>query len=362
MGTMVINIIPQLRSSLRGELLYPEKSRVPSFFLFDIQPEQLEPLQEVLARLDVPLRNVSPMVRATLTEINQQKFSRNTDALVATRESETEQRFRNRGMNLTYRSKLSEDESIVEGLNFSELPSDPPAISLEQRFAKRLAIKIGDTLTFDVQGVPISGKVVNFRKVHWTSFQPNFFIQFAPGALEDAPQTYLASIPKIPLSLQTTLQNKITESLPNVSLVNVSRVVTRILSTVEQMVWALQLMAAVAVAAGLLVLYSIARQQIYERRHETNLLRILGAKSGLIMGLVDREFFVVSFGATFLGALLSLVVSYILSRFLFDGIWIFAWEAPLASCLIVVSVSLGIARLSISHTLKQSPQSILQAG
>ncbi len=360
-GTLVVNIIPQLRSSLRGELLHPEQSRLPAFFLFDIQPEQLAPLKATLDNAGTRLSNISPLVRGQLTHVNQQPFKRQSENLVQTRESETEDRFRARGLNLTYRDGLTENEELVKGATFSKLSTKIPEISIEWRYAQRLGLAIGDELTFEVQGVPIVGKVVNLRRVRWTSFQPNFFIQFAPGALEDAPQTYLASVPQLSAQTRSRIQNQLAQDFPNISIIDVSRIIDKLLEIVEQMVWALQLMAAIAVIAGLLVLYSISRQQVAQRQREVNLLRVLGAEHPLIGAIFLREFFVISFGATLLGAGLSLLFSYALSVILFEGLWIFSWQAPLISILTIVTLSLLISASTIRRTLQQTAQAVLQS-
>jgi putative ABC transport system permease protein len=57
-----------------------------------------------------------------------------------------------------------------------------------------MGIKLGDIIEFDIQGVEIKGKVVNFRKIKWASFQPNFFISFAAGVLDDAPKTSIGIV------------------------------------------------------------------------------------------------------------------------------------------------------------------------
>ena len=116
-----------------------------------------------------------------------------------TREEEQSGRMRNRSYNLSWRSELFPSEKLLKG-TLSQNPWNPdqgnsmPEMSLETRFAKRLNVDLGDTMTFDVQGVEVEGRITSLRQIRWTSFQPNFFIQFQPGVLEDAPKTWLAGI------------------------------------------------------------------------------------------------------------------------------------------------------------------------
>ena len=107
-------------------------------------------------------------------------------------------RFRNRGFNLSYRDHLLESEEIIKGrmvsLEYNPSSKQPVEISVEQKYAKSLEIDLNDELEIEVGGVPILAKVVNIRRVRWTSFQPNFFVQMQPGVLDQAPKTFIATL------------------------------------------------------------------------------------------------------------------------------------------------------------------------
>jgi putative ABC transport system permease protein len=52
---------------------------------------------------------------------------------------------------------------------------------MEQGIAESLHLKLGDTLTYDIAGAPVTAPIRSLRKVDWDSFRPNFFTLFAPG-------------------------------------------------------------------------------------------------------------------------------------------------------------------------------------
>ena len=70
LGTLLINLIPQLQQGLVEELERPEDSRVPTFFVFDIQEEQIAGLTDVVAQEGFALESLSPLVRARLSMVN----------------------------------------------------------------------------------------------------------------------------------------------------------------------------------------------------------------------------------------------------------------------------------------------------
>jgi putative ABC transport system permease protein len=349
LGVLLINIVPQIEANLRGEIEHPEKSKLPSFFLFDIQEEQLPELKKLTAEFNIPLQQVSPLVRARLIAVNNQKFEKG-EKQVFSREEEREARFRNRGFNLTYRNELSDSEELSEGHNFSgifdETKGTLPEISVEKRFAQRLGLKSGDILTFDIQDVPIEGKIVNFRTVRWASFQPNFFIQFQPGVLESAPKTYLASLPDHEAAIKSSLQNTIVSKFPNISLIDVSRLASRILEISQQMTWAMHLMAGLNIVVGLFVMFSICNHQIWQRKWEMSLLKVLGYRSAQVRNIFLFQHLAIGLLAGIVGAITSLVVSFGISFVLFDGLWVWQWQAPTFSVLSLIVLSFCVSYFS----------------
>ena len=69
-----------------------------------------------------------------------------------------------------------------------------PLVSVEEDAAMELGVGVGDRLAFLIAGQEIELKIASLRKVNWDSFQPNFFMVISPGALDDFPSTYVASM------------------------------------------------------------------------------------------------------------------------------------------------------------------------
>lgn len=365
MGALLINILPQLKNSLQADFRVDSQSKVPSLFLFDIQDEQLRGVQKVLADNKVQTLGESPMVRARILKVNGVDYERKIEAQgFKTREEEREARFRNRGVNLSYRSKLSETEEITSGQpivgDFDANKQKYPLLSVEQKFAERMGFKLNDLVVFDVQGVEVEGQVANFRKVKWTSFQPNFFILVQNGVLNDAPKTYITSVPSLNAEMRNHLQTEIAQKFSNVSVIDVVRMVDEILKTAEKMSWSLELMAYLALITGYIVLFSIVRSQIKLRRWELNMLKILGASFAEVSGFILTEFAFLAFISSFVGAFLSIGVSFALNRFLFEGSFEFSLAQPLISVFIITALSLLISFLASLDIVKESALSILR--
>jgi len=364
LGTLLLNLIPQIQVSLDQELQSPEKSKIPSLFIFDIQEEQLFNFKNTVKQSGAELSQLSPMVRARLKSVNGKDFDKGTGASskALSREEEREMRFRNRGFNLSYRENLSDSEKISEGRAFSgtynEESSKLPEISLEKRFASRLGLKIGDILTFDIESILIKGKVIGLREVRWTAFQPNFFIQFQPGVLEMAPKTYIATLPSMSKKVKEQIQDKLVTKLPNITMINVSTLVERISRIMNQMAWALKFMSLLCLVAGLIVIYSIANHQARSRKWDIGLLKSLGASFGTIRSQFLWQFALISFFSTLLGAIISLAVSFVISSVLFEGVWAFNLTTPLITITVCVILTTFITNLAITQALKMKTREL----
>ncbi len=364
LGALLINILPQLKSSLAQEIQSPESTQIPSLFLFDIQDEQVSPLQEKVKSLGFEAKDFSPLIRARLLEINDVAFERaNGNAGFNTREQEVEQRFRNRGFNLSYRERLFPSETVIAGENFygtpNTSPSKLPRISVEKRFAERLGLNLDDKLKFDIQGVEFEGQVKNLRSVKWNSFQPNFFMVFEAGYLEEAPKIFLSSLYQLNDEQKIKVQLEIVRAFPNVSVIDIDRIVQRVLQISEKMSFSIQAMALLSVFVGLIVLFSIAQYQVQSRKQDLNLLKILGAPSAFLYQQLIAEFFVLAFLASLLGAVISQLVSYILTQVLFGGLWTPNWVWPLITVFLIGLFGVLLAALTAWQVMQAKPRDLM---
>jgi putative ABC transport system permease protein len=367
--TLLVGVPPQMRGVLEGEMATPETSKLPSLFLFDIQPEQIEGLTQHVADEGALLARATPMVRAQLASIKGEAIERerrkDRNRGVPRSRDEEAQRLRSRRYNLTFNAQLSPTDRLIEGVDFSgaydSVRGGPAEMSLELEFAEHLELELGDTLTFDVQGVPVVGRVVNLREVRWNSFQPSFFVSFQPGVLEEAPAVYLAIVPRLSAAAREALQTSIVGAFPNVSTIDVSEVVGRVMGLLEQLQWAITSTASLSLAVGLSLLYAIARDRARSRRWETNLLKVLGAEFSVIRGSVDIEFGLLALLAGLAGTLGSIVAAAVVSYSVFETPFRVS-PGPVALAVVAVPlVCVLTGRLATRAVLRERPLALLQS-
>ncbi|MGV3525400.1 MAG: ABC transporter permease [Candidatus Sericytochromatia bacterium] len=363
LAVLLLTLIPQIRNGMLADLNTSEAT-APGLFLFDIQDDQVAPLRRFL-QSRAPLQQVYPLVRANLERIKGEPVASQAPRQgFVTREEDVDQAVRTRRYTLSTRPGLLPSEELVAGRPFQGRynwdAQAPAELSLDSDLAQRLQLKPGDTLDFDLQGVAIQGVVVNLRKVKWTQFEPNFRVLVQPGVLDDAPKTWIGTVPDLPLAEKITLQQDVVRAFPTLALIDVSGLIRQVVGILQQIAAILQGMALIVLLAGFSVLYAIAAYQARERRPDIALLKTLGARFGLIRQIIALEFALLTGLAASSGVLAGLGTSWILTRWVFEGSWVFAPLLPLG--LIVGSSALGVivGLLSTSRVLATPPQSLLE--
>ncbi|MEE2671518.1 MAG: FtsX-like permease family protein [Bdellovibrionota bacterium] len=353
-GITLISVIGQLDKSLKQELTSSKEPK-PSLFLFDIQDEQVGELVEFAKNNDIPMADPTPMVRARLIKKNGEEVKRQDKKEgFTTREEEQSRRFNNRGVNLSYAKGLNPSEKLVEGKEFSGVYSGEglAEVSLEKRYAQRIGVKIGDTLTYEVLGVEVQAIVVNTRQVNWTSFRPNFFIVFQPGVLEIAPKTFLAIVKKIDFEKQLLIQDLLVDKFSNISIINVTELVTKILTLFKAMAWAIGIMSLCCIVVGIFVLYSILQNQLLKKKNEMALQKIMGFEGRSIFGITLVEYSLTCIVALVIGTTMGTIVAYTVSQIFLDGVFVFNYEFVIG--LNIVLYILTVLTIAVTYRIHHS--------
>jgi putative ABC transport system permease protein len=321
-------LVPQLQDLILNEIRVPKGRVIPQLFLFDIQEEQLDSLQALIRSRGQDLAQPSAMVRARLEKVNGKPFRRDEETAAkgrsATLEDRNRRQFRNRGFNLSYRDTLSDAETLVAGKLWAGpvKEGEIPEISMEKDFAKRLELKLGDTLLFDVQGVEVEGKVTSLRQVRWASFQPNFFVLFQPGALEDAPKTFLGTLNRMPEAEAEDIQNRVSEAFPNVTILNLKDVIGRTVETLGKLTWLVRFLSGFALLIGLAILWLVVDALVSENQRTILLLRALGEPRRKLARLFLAHYAGFCLAAGLTGYFLSLIAAYLINLVVWEVPWI----------------------------------------
>ena len=275
LGVFLIVSIQMLQRTLATELITSSGPNQPNAVLFDIQPDQKDAVTKLVRSLNLPVLDEVPIVTMRLSSIK----GRSIDTLLADKQSHIPSWVLRREYRSAYTDHLRDGEKVIAGawIGHTGATNEPAPISLERDIARDLGVGLGDKIIFDVQGVPVAGRVASLRAVNWRRMQPNFFVLFPAGVLESAPSIGVL-LTRVASSAESgQLQRKVVETFPNVSVIDLTFVLQTVDAILSKVSFVMQFMALFTVLTGVLVLAGALVSGHFQRVRESVLLRTLGA-------------------------------------------------------------------------------------
>jgi len=353
LGCFLLNTVDVMEQHVLRDFSMTGKSR-PNLAMIDIQRDQREPLLQQLARYQTSVTYVEPMITMRLVKINGLTIPQLEKQPGPPRPNWALKR----EYRTTYRAHMKpEIEKIVSGLWFDQagVATSTIPISLEKSIAEALQVQLGDTITYDVHGVEFTAMVSNVREVDWKSMQPNFFVIFPPGVLEEAPQTFLVFSQMDDERQRADFQRDVATKFPNVTVIDISLMMDTVAAMTAQLSVAVRAIAWMTLAAGFMVLLAILRAGRHQRLREGILLRTLGAPQSLITGCQVIEYAIVALAAIFSGLLLSWVTSGFVVHFAMELSYQPDWTSPWPTMGILLTVTLLLGWLNARSATRQLP-------
>lgn len=359
LGTFLMVSLYLVQRNLLTQLISSSGTNQPNAVLFDIQPTQKEAVTKVIQSLNLPVLDELPLITMRLSAVN----GRPVESILADKQRGRHRWAFRREYRSTYSDRLRDGESIIAGKFVASVTNDTNVIpvSLEEGIAKDLGVVLGDELVFDVQGVPVTTRVASLRTVEWRRIQPNFFVVFPRGALEEAPAMHVL-VTRVASSEESALmQREVVKAFPNVSVIDLMLVLRTIDSILGKISFVVRFMAMFTVLTGMLVLVSALITGRYQRIQESVLLRTLGASRGQILQILVVEYLSLGLLAALTGILLAVLAAWALAVFVFKISFAVA-VLPLLTALLVVPAITVITGLLISRgILNHPPLAILRA-
>ena len=263
----------------------------------------------------------------------------------------------------TYRDKLIGTEKLILGKwqPRASLSDGPILVSLEEGIAQRLRVRPGDELVFDVQGLPVATRVGSLRKVEWERVQPNFFVVFPAGVLEDAPQFYVMVVKTTGNEESARLQQTVVQRFPNVSAIDLALVVNMIDTILSKVAFVVRFMALFSIFTGLVVLAGAVVTGRYQRIRESVLLRTLGARKRQVLHIMLLEYLFLGMLAALTGLLLAWAASWLLAQYVFEAPFVPFILPSLLALLIMTLLAVAIGMFNSRGIANRPPLEVLRA-
>ncbi len=355
LGTFFITTLYFTQDSILKQVNVADRNGQPNLILFDIQPDQKEGVESLLADKNLSVIQSVPIVTMRFSEVGGVKV-KNLDR-DSTKNNTLFFEYRT-----TYRDTLNETEKILEGTFHSGMQGTENVVevSIASFLAERLELSLGDTITFDVQGVELPAILTSIRQLNFSRIQPSFSIVFPTGVLEKAPQFY-AMVTRTENSKESALfQKALIESFPNVSSIDLELILQTLDGVLSKITLVIQFMAGFSIVTGFLVLGGAVLTSRFQRIRESVLLRSLGAVKKQVIQIMVIEYFFLGIVSAVIGVGLSLLSSWGLTQFIFDSTYVINLSAVFIAISVVVGLTILIGLLISRGIHSRPPLEILR--
>ena len=353
LGFSLFVALAVIDSSIAAELAGAAPARAPRFFAADVPADEA-------ARFRAAVTTAAPGARIEAVPSLRGAIVAVKGVAVADLRTLPADAWVLRGdRTLTWAARVPPRNQVVAGRWWPADYRGPPLVSIEDRAAAALGLKVGDAITVSVLGVDVPARIAALRRIDWQGLGLNFAIVFSPGYIEEAPHSLLASI-YAPPARDGAITRSVAGALPSVTLIRVGDVIAQLSALLGQIALAVRIAAAATVLAGLAVLVGAVAASGRARRYDSVVLKLLGGSARQVLAVQAIEY-------ALLAALLSGIAlaagagaGWYVVRHVFDMGWAPDWGVVAATLAGASTVTLGIGVAGSVPALRARPASVLR--
>ncbi len=342
LGSFLIGTLLFTQGTLLSQVSVASGEDQPNLVFFDIQPDQLADVEHRIVARGLDVIDRVPIVTMRLHSIKGERIS----DLRADSTRRTTWAHR-REYRSTYREHLGKTEELLDGEFDGSVVGkdlDIVPVTIEKDIAETLGVSVGDSITFDVQGILVHTRISGIRGVEWRRMRTNFFFVFPAGVLEQAPQFNVILARAQSDEVSGSIQSDIVRSYPNISSIDLSLVLGVFEAIFSRISLIVRFMSLFSIITGLLVLAGAVILSRFQRIEETVLLKTIGASRRQIFQIMSIEYLVLGFMAATTGLILATGAGWGLARWVFYSPFIFPWKQAglIIAIEIVLTVTIGL--------------------
>lgn len=351
LGLSVLASVGQIDGNLRQVIAGNLPDVAPSYFFVDIQKDQMEGYSKRLSDDPAVSRvDSAPMLRGVVTQING----------IPARDVAGDHWVVRGDRGVTYAATPGAKTNITQGTWWDEDYSGPPLISFAAEEAAEIGLELGDTLTINVLGRDITGEIVNFQEVDFSTAGIGFILTMNPSALQGAPHTFISTV-YAEEQAEAAILRDLATAYPNITAIRVRDAIERVADVLGGLAAATSYGATATLLTGFLVLIGAAAAGADARTYEAAMLKTLGASRRMIAAsfILRAALLGLAAGAValFAGILGGWAVSTFVMETDYSVIWPSAFLIIAGGIIATVLAGLGFAR----RALQARPARVLRA-
>ncbi|WBO23407.1 ABC transporter permease [Sphingomonas abietis] len=355
LGFSLFVALAVIDTSLSSEMRGAAPAKAPRFFAIDLQPEDAATFHAAVTHAAPGARiEAVPSLRGAIVALK--------GVRVADMKTLPDGAWILKGdRTITWSATLPPRNAITAGRWWPADYHGPPLVSMEDKAAQTLGLKVGDVITVSVLGVEVPARIAALRKVDWSGLGLNFALVFSPGYIEEAPHGLLASVYAAP-DRDGAIALAVANALPSVSLIRTGDIIGQIGTLLGQIALAIRAAAAVTVAAGIVVLVGAVTASGQARRYDIAVLKLLGASRRQVLIGQAIEYALLSALLTGVALAIGGLGGWYVVVHVFSLPWAPDVGVVAATLAVSIAMTLGVGLLGSLPSLATRPAATLREG
>jgi putative ABC transport system permease protein len=357
LGLALLVTVIEIDGNLHQEFTAALPEKAPTFFFLDI-PSADAGRFDAFVHDHAPSATLErvPMLRGRIVEANGVK----ADDLKPAAGS----RWVLRGdRGITFSSTVPAGSHIVAGQWWPADYHGEPLVSLENRTAQDLHLKIGDPITVNVLGRKVTARIANRRAVDWENLGINFVLVFSPGTFDGAPHTDIATLTFADggtVQEETALIKALADAFPNVTALRVKDALDTLDGIIANLVLALRGASAITLIAAAFVLGGALAAGQRFRIYDAVVLKTFGATRPRLLAAYALEYLLIGLATVlFAVAMGTVAADLIVTRVMeFSFVFVAGQAAVAAVAALIVTLVLGLVGTFVA--LGRKPAEVLR--
>ena len=351
LGLAVLAAVGQIDGNLRTAIIRDLPKVAPSYFIVDIQKDQIDEfVSQLEARPEISRLDSAPMLRGIITKINDVEANKVAgDHWVIQGD---------RG--LTYAHQLPDRSRLTAGSWWATDYAGPPLVSFAAEEAAEIGLQLGDKLTLNILGRNITAEISNFREVDFSNAGIGFVMTLNPTAIAAAPHSYIATIYANEAAEANILRDLATR-FPNITAIRVRDAIQQVSQLLSGIASATSYGAATTILTGFLVLIGAAAAGKSGRAYEAAVLKTIGATRRQILLSFALRAALLGAAAGIVALAVGILGSWAINRFVMQADFTVVWSSALGvvfgGLLANVLANLGFALKSMAARPAQTLRS-----
>ena len=311
LGLAMLLVIIVLSTNIREQLMGQVQKDAPDLVATDLFDDDVSSLQQFLDAGGITAKfQHSPMIRAAVTKVNgvPSEQIRDNPGLGG----EAAYMIGPQEILMTWSADLPPNSHVTAGAWWPKDYSGPPEVSLRDSDAKDLGVKVGDTIELTLFGESFDAKVANLRDFQFQNGL-NFLITASPGTFDAYPGTNLATI-KATEGHEKDLERALARQYPDITFLPVGELLTQAAGILEKLSTAVNIVGALAVVNGLLVLAGTMAAGRKQREADAVVNKVLGSTRGHVVQVFALEYAMLGAFAALLASAVGIAGAYGISK------------------------------------------------